>query len=157
MKRSRGFTLIELMVVIGITATFLAGTTAVLHRLFQSERSVRDSVQEVHSIARLAEQVRLDAYFAESAELVTGSADAANALELKLDDVRTVTYSIADHRIDRLARERDEVTHRERFPLRTSVRSAWRVQSISPHAVVELKLSSEDKNWTIQAVIGRIR
>ena len=61
-RRRRGYALIEVMVVITITAVMLGLCAGMIHLLMRLDRSGRSTAEEAADLARLARDFRADAH-----------------------------------------------------------------------------------------------
>jgi prepilin-type N-terminal cleavage/methylation domain-containing protein len=90
-RRLRGFTLIEMIVVISTLATLLGITTAILFQMFRVDQSERARVVAASNLERLARAFRIDAHAS------TGPADRTDArLVLPMADGRSIEYLVRE-------------------------------------------------------------
>jgi prepilin-type N-terminal cleavage/methylation domain-containing protein len=62
MKSRRGFSIVELMVVLAVMGAILAATVALMHFVFQMDAEVRQRTHTVATVSRLADQFRRDVH-----------------------------------------------------------------------------------------------
>ena len=119
-RRRRGFTLIELMVVIAIVTVILSLVGAVFQRLFLSEQTAMRAALIERTVSRLADQFRRDIHAATGASIDTNREGATGALEL-FEANRDQPAVVYVARTDEVIREQHaadaSVTHREVFRL----------------------------------------
>lgn len=115
MKRRRGASLIELMVVISMLTVVLGMVGVLFHRLFQAELiAAKTTVTEVTTM-RLADQFRRDIH---EASTVKRSGETAATLELNgRDDTMTVLYTAALNKVQREVKQQQTVVARETYRL----------------------------------------
>jgi prepilin-type N-terminal cleavage/methylation domain-containing protein len=94
-RRPRGFTLLEMIVVMGCTTILLTLCVATIHTLFQAERSARRDWAEAASIGRLGEVFRRDVHAATAPPEFPGP----TSMVVKLGQAVSVTYRIEDDRV----------------------------------------------------------
>ena len=122
-RRRVGFALIELLVVITITAVILGLCAGMIHLLLKLDRSGREALERSSDLARLARDFRADAHASARFEPIESSED---RLILGLDGGRTVEYRARPGDILRTVRDGDRARHFETYrrPARASVRYA---------------------------------
>lgn len=110
----RGFTLTEMLVVMGLTSVVMTVGVGMLHRVMHQKRLAdRDVV--MHRVAeRLSIKLREDVHRADRAELVVAD-EGEQQLVLKLPDESVVTYIVRQCTIDRVSTSKSEPAHRDRF------------------------------------------
>ena len=114
-----GFTLIELVLVIGATSIVLGLCAGTLHALLGVHRSSREHLADATTVGRLALQFRRDARSAMGAKVIgDGDADqAAKGLDLTLPKGVTIAYRADRAGLIRTESRPDEEGHRDRFSL----------------------------------------
>ena len=126
----RGFTLIELMVVIAIITVIFSLVGAVFQRLFLSEQSAMRAALIEQTVSRLADQFRRDIHAATFAEIDTHREGATGSLGLfeANRDQPAIVYVILTDEVRRERRAADSsVSHREVYRL-PECRVAFAVQ-----------------------------
>ena len=116
----RGFTLIELMVVIAIISVIFSLVGAVFQRLFLSEQSAMRAALDEQTVSRLADQFRRDIHAATFAEIDTQREGATGSLGLfeANRDQPAIVYVVLTDEVIREQRAADAtVSHREVFRL----------------------------------------
>ena len=115
MRKHRGFSLIEMLVVITVSAALLGICTSILHLLMRSERAGRDHLHQATSAARLARQFRNDVH---AAITPPAPGDAARpGWRFELAPGQTVVYRIEPGRVDRTEWERQKLRRQESYDL----------------------------------------
>ncbi len=87
----RGFTLIEVIVVITAVAVILAASVLLMHFVLQMDTEVRQRTRTVAALGRLAEQFRRDVHQARSEPLIAAD---HRAVEIRLPGGRVVKWRI---------------------------------------------------------------
>ena len=132
MTQRRGYSLIEMLVVMTLMAVVMSSITLVLHGLQRAERRLHDDADFDRTLHRLATQFRADAHAARGAGEIADDDDSQSALTLEMPDEKTVTYSIEPGGVRRLVRQGENTMHREWFAL--AGRSvAWRSTTRGAH------------------------
>ena len=92
-KRSRGFTLIEMVLVIGGVTVVLGLVAGLLHILLRLDRYGRNYLNDSMAISRLGEQLRSDVRRASDAAASPNDSPATAKLVLTAPSDPTVTYT----------------------------------------------------------------
>lgn len=119
-QAQKGFTLIELMVVIAIISVIFSLVGAVFQRLFLSEQSAMRAALVEQTVSRLADQFRRDIHAATFAEIDTQREGATGSLGLfeANRDQPAIVYVVLTDEVIREQRAADAtVSHREVFRL----------------------------------------
>ena len=110
----RGFTLTELLVVMGMTGIILSIGVGMLHRVMH-EQKFTDRENVMHRVAeRLSTRLREDIHLADLAEHQSGD-EGEQRLVLSQPDVIIVTYVVLNNVLERTSTQEDKPTHRDRF------------------------------------------
>jgi prepilin-type N-terminal cleavage/methylation domain-containing protein len=120
-RRRAGYALIELLVVLTVTAIILTLSAGMIHLLLKLERSSRTASERANDLARLGRDFRADAHASAPVESIRF---ADHGVTLTLDGGRTVEYQVREGDILRTVREGDKVRRFETYrrPARASVR-----------------------------------
>jgi prepilin-type N-terminal cleavage/methylation domain-containing protein len=113
-RKRAGISLIELMVVISILAALLSFATVLLGLLLRADHAGHDAMARQLAITHLSRQLRADAHAATSANVPQ---DNPGALELTLDDGRSVSWKSSEGTVSRFDRRGDAVVSREAYVL----------------------------------------
>jgi prepilin-type N-terminal cleavage/methylation domain-containing protein len=165
-RRRLGYALIELMVVMTVTAIILTLSAGMIHLLLKLERSSRTASEQANDLARLGRDFRADVH-ASIEDYTTLEAVpkrfGANRMRLKVSENRTVEYQVRPGDILRTVREGDKVRHFETYrrPSRTSARF-WS-DGVGPRTFVLLMIDqptdSRDnslyRKYQIEAELGK--
>ena len=122
----RGFTLVEMIVVIGGITIILGLCAGLLHTLLRLDRSGRESLNDTNTLARLARQFRQDVRASRAAK--PGD---AGSLALTRPDGPDVSYRVQGARLVREERAGEKVVRREAYavarigPLRFETEGAF--------------------------------
>ena len=112
MRRKRGFTLVEFLVVLTIGSTVMALAVGMVHQaMLVAESAQRNSRQSIAS-NRFFEQFRSDIHFGISIEI-----DQNQSLAIQLGDKSEVIYAVAKNSITREQRRPNDNVVREEVAL----------------------------------------
>ncbi len=143
-SRRRGYSLIEMVVVVGAVTTVLSMCGLVLHAIMRLDRSGRRGFDDAATVGRLAQQFRQDVRSASSAE-ASAASDTKLQLNMKFPDKQTVTYALDGIKLIRTEKQEDgKVLDREGYrvdrigPVGFETKGSW----------VRLKLSRASENGT---------
>lgn len=109
--RPRGYSLIEVVLVIGGVAIVLGITGGLLHSLLRLDRAGRIALNDTTAIARLARQFRQDVRRSDTAKSV------ASGLELDGRNGPPIAYRVDGNRLLREEGKKGAVEAREGYPL----------------------------------------
>ena len=144
MKQRQAYTLVEMVVAIGLTAVTLSVTAMTMHSLHRAEHRMRDDFQEQRTLKRLVAQLRQDAHEASSASL-TNELDAnspARQVTLEMPDGKPIRYAIHTNRFEREVLDESNVAHRETFRL-VAPNSKWTVKAVDGRTLLTLRVVDE--------------
>ncbi len=156
MHPRRGFTLIEMVVVISVGAVLMGIATAILCMLLQSERSARDDLHAGGCVARLAEQFRQDVHAAARAPR---SLDRASC-RLKLPPDRTVVYLFKPGVVNRTEWNGNEVLIRQEsydLPAESAAHIEVAADAQPPVVCLLLEQPHGGGPLRVEAAVGRDR
>ncbi len=151
MKRRRGYTLIEMLVIIAAGSAMMAVALGILHLLIRLEQGAREEVARQTTLDRLADQFRRDVHaagqfaaieIAEAAAVqVPERADGAPGWQFSLDENRTVQYRAGRRELIRTEREEKDAVARETYVLPSDATvSIERVGEAAP-GIVRLRVA----------------
>jgi len=131
-KRRNGFTLTELIIVMGMSGVVLSVAVGMIHRVMhEQKKSEQDNV--LHRVAeRLSAKLREDVHSASRAEIQIkdeGEEDEAQVLVLHQRDETAVTYVIRNHILERTSTRENEPIHRDDFRFPDNYRFELAVES----------------------------
>ena len=124
MNRRRGYSLVEVIVVMATASVLLGLTVTLLYTLFRAERGGRDQVRHYTALGRLAEQFRRDVHAATAADAIENQ-----EWEFSLSDNRTVTYRMEPGRVIRLEQAGEASPRRESFALPPGMTAAVEIDT----------------------------
>ena len=159
-RRRSGYALIELLVVLTISAVMLTLSAGMIHLLLKLDRSGRTASEESADLARLARDFRADAHGSTKSGPIEAS---AGRMVLKVDADRTVEYQVRPRDILRTAREGEKVRRSETYrrPARTTVRLEVDKEGPRPFATVIVDRPPDGRDdsfyrdYRIEAEIGK--
>ena len=163
MKRRQAYTLVEMVVAIGLTAVILSVTAMTMHSLHRAEHRMRGDAQQQRTLKRLVTQLRQDAHAASSASIAKGQdADTpAQQITLEMPDGKAIRYAVHTNRFEREVFEESNVEHRETFRL-LGPNSKWTIKELDGRTLLTLHLIDEAQqsaaqdaaNLEIHAAVG---
>lgn len=112
----RGYSLTELLVVMGMTSVVLTVGLGMVHRVMHEYRSVNRE-NDMHRVAqRLSTKLRADVHLANRAELIQAVDAGEQSLVLTQPGETVVTYLARENVLERTSIREGEPTHRDSFP-----------------------------------------
>jgi prepilin-type N-terminal cleavage/methylation domain-containing protein len=167
-KHRSGYSLIELLVVIGIMGTAMVIVTLSMHTLYRADHRLRYDWDRQHNVERLTWQLRSDAHAADSVTVSKKPDDPlARVLTLSLPGARTIEYSLAKQGVDRTLKREGTAEHHDRFPFSSTSGNFWIVDATREQPLIALHLldhwAENDSNnverdvTVIQAAVGLSR
>jgi prepilin-type N-terminal cleavage/methylation domain-containing protein len=147
MTHRRGFSLIEMLTVIAVSAVLFAVAVGLLNAVFQSQRAGRDRLRERMAMDRLARQFREDVHAA--AELVNvevlagGKSDRRKLPGWRLRQTAgpAIEYWVSDDALFRAERDGDKTLAREEFALPAGAKVEIRLQGPEKPGLARLQIS----------------
>lgn len=115
-KSSAGYTLVEVMVAMTISAGLLTLVVTLLVRMIAANSAAEDHLHGVIGLTRLGEQFRRDACDATNA-VITEVDGRVDCLTMTLGDESQVAYEIAPAVVVRRKSSADQLVHREGYRL----------------------------------------
>jgi prepilin-type N-terminal cleavage/methylation domain-containing protein len=163
-QRRRGFTLVELLIVIAVASVVIALVGVCLSEMYRSERGIRRVLTQQAGMQRLALQFRTDAHEAKTATVtVPNNGTEADGLQLTTGDGRTIAYRADAQAVERTVRKGDQIVHRDAFDL-VGTRTVWQLtldsgQTVATVIVIHLprpgRMADEPLyEERIEAVVG---
>lgn len=124
--RRKAYTLVEMLVVISITAVLLSLVTMALGRMLRATREVHAGGGQQLAWDRLLEQLREDAHAAVEAE-VREAAEGPAVLSLTLPAGRTVSYQATPMGLQRQVEVAGQTEHQDWFRIQQAESLRWKV------------------------------
>jgi prepilin-type N-terminal cleavage/methylation domain-containing protein len=113
-RRARGFSLVEMVVVVGAASIVMGLCAITLHAMFKLDRSGRSATLDSMTIARLSTAFRADVRSATSARILENQGG-AYTLELDRPNAPALRYAIEERALVRTERAGKETLRREPF------------------------------------------
>jgi prepilin-type N-terminal cleavage/methylation domain-containing protein len=160
--RRRGYSLVELLVVISVSSVLASVAVGLIGILMGVDRGGRRHLHETNALARLAQQFRADVAAAESA-----SSDGPHELHLRLSGGRVVDYASEAGQATREERLGQESQMHEQFSLPEEARLAFEVAADQRPAMASASLAAANDaagagdsatvrlGWRVEAAVGR--
>lgn len=140
MTRRRGFSLVELLVVLSMMAIVLVLCVGLIHTLLRLDRAARAQVAEDADLSRLAREFRRDVRAATALEPIPFAAGPSTWLPLALPGGRTVEYRSRGNTLIRSERTAEAILRTETFRLPSRVAVRWEIEGTGDRTVVGLVL-----------------
>lgn len=155
--RRRGFTLVEMLVVLTIGTVVVGIAVGMLHLLLRTEQAGRDRVPEARILARLAEQFRSDVGAAVRQPRIAK----AGEWQFALAGDRVATYRTLPGEVQWDERTADKLVRQESYVLPSGYSATIAVQNKSTPTVASLVIADRGTPQTpgremhITAVLGK--
>ena len=137
MIRRRGFSLIELIAVLGIGAVMIGICVTLLYAVLRTEGAGRVHVRQGSVLGRLADQFRRDVHAANTA----GSAADGKQWQLELAPGRIVTYRPEPGTLTRTERADGSIQRRESFALPSGTTASIEIPADAEPTIVSLMIT----------------
>lgn len=111
----RGYTMVEMIVVLALLSVLMVGATVVLASLIMHVSRQRSNYQQAQVAGRFAEDLRRDVRTAVRAEVLDIVARPASGLSLQLADGTTVVYAAVSDGVERVSQRGVAVKARELY------------------------------------------
>jgi prepilin-type N-terminal cleavage/methylation domain-containing protein len=143
-RRPRGYSLLEMVVVIAVTSALAGAVTVMLSGMLRGQSAAADNLMQVRTLSRLDAQFRRDVRAATAADLAEDAQSQTQSLTLTLPAQLTVTYIATQRRVQRVERDGDKITRREEYAWEAPTSARWNKTDTSPPAV-SVTFHSTDK------------
>ncbi len=127
-RSRRGYTLIEMLLVITGLAIVFGICVGMIHLLIRLDRGSRVRLAETTTIARLARQFRQDVHAAAAVRRIAGKDDAREGVELTLPEGRKVEYVREGDRLLRFDQSKAKALVQEAYRLPSRTRPKFEVR-----------------------------
>ncbi len=144
-KSRKGWTLVELLVVISLSVMMMGVVTAFLRIIFQSSAGARRDANLQTSVARLSDAFRADVHSAEQATIQDGS------LQLKTRSGAIIQYRKTDRGVRRDETHVDGQSRRDGFWLPAAWEVRWDVPTSSKRSLIGITIDSSDARPGLEA------
>jgi prepilin-type N-terminal cleavage/methylation domain-containing protein len=122
----RGFTLIELMIVLFIFTFLLSSVALAIGTLLRAKNNMEDELTRAASLSRLAAQLRTDSHLALSVEAINPEQAQPAGFRLNFNDQK-IEYTEQPDRLIRTVYQDEESLHREVFSLAEGTSIEWQL------------------------------
>lgn len=137
--RSRGMTLVELLVAITVCSVLMCGSGVLLHGMYRADRETRQGIAAEAAIARFSLQFRRDAHAASHVSALPDASGKAPGIAFRGPGPQTIEYRCQGTDVVRSVRNSDKAIHRDSFRFGSGVGVTWRLPpSGSPLVAVEI-------------------
>ena len=146
MRRSPGFTILELMIVLGLSSVLMSIGISLVHRFMHLHSAVKKYEITQQSSLRLARQIRADILESDSFDYLEGESllllQPATAAEWK-----SISYSFDATRVERNRLEPSDLNHHETYPFPNCKQADLKVL-YSPKRI-QLSILQQDQSRTV--------
>lgn len=162
-RRRRGFSLLELLVVMSLLGAAMMMITVSLHGLYRAEAGLRGDLDREHALEQFLTRWRWDAH---TSTTVQSGNDAAgpSGLTLSLADGRTVIYAATSQGMERIVSSNGEILQRETFLLAGRPTANWKVEErpeagsiVTLHLELPSRRGSASQAFDFQSALGILR
>ena len=151
MMQRRGFTLIEMVGVIGATGMLLTLSALLLHKAFDAHRATLSHLQQVRSLALFVERWRSDV---QAAKQVTPGEE----LRIEKAENREIVYSIINQSVVRTRRQDGEAIGQDHWQLPSKCTATWKIDDRGriPLLIGKLEFSGDPVEFDEVTFVARI-
>jgi type II secretory pathway pseudopilin PulG len=143
MRRRRGFSLVELLVVLSSVTVLLSLTAVLLTRAMRSQAETRHYFESQRHALALSEQFRRDVHAAKSVELDAAALNKNELVRLTLDENGTVAYLRDERGLTRVLTRSDGAIAREEYDLGGAVESTVQRESSPARLVLSVTATGD--------------
>jgi prepilin-type N-terminal cleavage/methylation domain-containing protein len=154
MRSRRGYSLIEMLVVITVGSLMLGLCVGTIHMILKLDRGGRTQVTERAARARLAQYFRADVRAALRTEPATGRSE---RLSLFLPEQRVVEYKIEPGRVLRVRTEAGTLKNRDAFSLPRKSVARLEVEDRAGRTFAGLVVEDQERATPSTARAGQFR
>jgi type II secretory pathway pseudopilin PulG len=161
-QRSRGTTLVELLVVITVCSVVMGASGILLHSMYRADKDTRLAIAADASVARFSLQFRRDAHAAREASRLTDAGGKTMGIVFRAGGQPSIEYRWQGTDVVRTVKESDKTVHRDSFGFAPGSSIAWQLPS-SDSPLVAVRISRVPRRGVkmdsilqqrIEAVIG---
>jgi type II secretory pathway pseudopilin PulG len=143
MRRRRGFSLVELLVVLSSVTVLLSLTAVLLTRAMRSQAETRHYFESQRHALALNEQFRRDVHAAQSVELDAAALKKNELVRLTLDENGTVAYLREERGLTRVLTQSDGAVSREEYDLGGVVESKVQQENAPERLALSVTASAD--------------
>lgn len=149
-QRHRGYTLVEMLVVIFLMSTVMPLAAVAIHRMWRMEQQGRRSSEEQLQVARVAQLFRRDSHAAQRGDVSEGT------LRLEIDDGSRIEYRPRSGALDRVVVRDGKTVHRDTFRLSHDTQVALTIREVHDLRCAQLTLPPHGTRSTAIVVEGLV-
>ena len=138
-QRSRGTTLVELLVVISVCSVIMSASGVLLHGMYRADKETRQAIAADASVARFSLQLRRDAHASDEVSLVTEASGKTGGIMFRAAGQPSTEYRWQGTEVVRTVKESDKTVHRDSFMFEPGTSVIWQLPpSGSPLVAVQI-------------------
>jgi type II secretory pathway pseudopilin PulG len=138
-QRSRGTTLVELLVVITVCSVIMSASGVLLHGMYRADKETRQAIATDASVARFSLQFRRDAHAADEVSVVTETDGKTAGIMFRAAGQPSIEYRWQGTDVVRTVKESDKTVHRDSFGFAPGTSIAWQLPPArSPLVAVQI-------------------
>jgi prepilin-type N-terminal cleavage/methylation domain-containing protein len=137
--KRRGYSLVEMLVVITIASLVLTTVAVALHSLFRVDRDLRQELVQSMALSRISLALRMDAHEAISTTIEPVGEEPREIVFAHAEG-RSVSYTLDEARIVRRLQQGGQVKHREVYAFPEDTVLTLRMEELESKQVVILEI-----------------
>jgi type II secretory pathway pseudopilin PulG len=126
-QRSRGTTLVELLVVISVCSVIMSASGVLLHGMYRADKETRQAIATDATVARFSLQFRRDAHASDEVSLVTDTGGKTAGVMFRATGQPSTEYRWQGTEIIRTVKESDKPVHRDSFRFGVGTSVTWQL------------------------------
>ena len=126
-QRSRGTTLVELLVVISVCSVIMSASGVLLHGMYRADKETRQAIAADASVARFSLQFRRDAHASDEVSLVTEASGKTTGILFRAAGRPSTEYRWQGSEVVRTVKESDKTVHRDSFRFGPGTSVTWQL------------------------------
>lgn len=126
-QRSRGTTLVELLVVISVCSVVTSASGVLLHGMYRADKETRLAIATDASVARFSLQLRRDAHAADEASLLTETGGKTAGIMFRGAGQPSIEYRWQGTDVVRTVKESEKTAHRDSFRFAPGTSITWQL------------------------------
>jgi len=126
-QRSRGTTLVELLVVISVCSVIMSASGVLLHGMYRADKDTRQAIAIDASVARFSLQFRRDSHVADEVSVVNEAGGKTAGIVFRAAGQPSTEYRWQGTDVARTVKESDKIVHRDSFRFGPGTSVTWQL------------------------------